>query len=89
VIAHIDIGLVPVDFFTAVELVPDEGQLTENPAPYIKKEISHGAEAKEKRKCKAREKQDHEDRKDEANPKDVKAVEEGTNYFQNKLLKTA
>ena len=48
-VTYIDVRLLPVDLFTTIELISDKRELAENPAPYIKKEISDLAQAEKKR----------------------------------------
>ena len=93
-IAYIDICLLPVDLLASIKFITDKSELTKYPAPDVEKKISHASKAEKEWEGKAGKKQQHEDRKYNAYPDNVKGFKEGPNEFQcfglnAKVLKTS
>lgn len=61
-IADVNVTLALAEIFCSVKLVSDESELTKDPAPDVKEEVSNasGLLSEEKRKHKTRKEDDHE-----------------------------
>jgi hypothetical protein len=84
VVADEHIGPTSFEIFSSMELVPDECEYAEDPAPQPEEKITDAAGAKpeEERQNEAGQKQQHEDRKNQEHPDPIKCGK----YFFHAVL---